>query len=158
MPWLTIDLAELFFFKKNYFLYFDTYLSISYFKIFNCPPFHSFFCRPGRLEVHVEINLPDENGRLQIFQIHTTKMKESSYLSADVNLEVLGKYWIYTITHFLSESFIWMCTNYQESNFVYWHIFRSKKNYFWFILNICYFYLNEWFIVIWVRAKNLHKK
>ncbi|KAH7676371.1 vesicle-fusing ATPase protein [Dioscorea alata] len=46
--------------------------------------------RPGRLEVHVEINLPDENGRLQILQIHTNKMKENSFLAADVSLEELG--------------------------------------------------------------------
>ncbi|PKA65358.1 Vesicle-fusing ATPase [Apostasia shenzhenica] len=46
--------------------------------------------RPGRLEVHVEINLPDENGRLQILQIHTNKMKENSFLSADVNLQELA--------------------------------------------------------------------
>ncbi|KAG5179613.1 P-loop containing nucleoside triphosphate hydrolase protein [Tribonema minus] len=32
--------------------------------------------RPGRLEVHVEIGLPDETGRLQIITIHTSKMKE----------------------------------------------------------------------------------
>jgi vesicle-fusing ATPase len=31
--------------------------------------------RPGRLEMHVEIGLPDEEGRLQILQIHTQKMK-----------------------------------------------------------------------------------
>ena len=31
--------------------------------------------RPGRLELHLEIGLPDENGRLQIFKIHTSKMK-----------------------------------------------------------------------------------
>ncbi|RLM93965.1 hypothetical protein C2845_PM08G25320 [Panicum miliaceum] len=42
--------------------------------------------RPGRLEVHIEINLPDENGRFQILQIHTNKMKQSSFLSPDVNL------------------------------------------------------------------------
>ncbi|XP_077229727.1 AAA-type ATPase family protein [Tasmannia lanceolata] len=42
--------------------------------------------RPGRLEVHVEISLPDENGRLQILHIHTNKMKESSFLAADVSL------------------------------------------------------------------------
>ena len=27
--------------------------------------------RPGRLEVHIEIGLPDEAGRLQILKIHT---------------------------------------------------------------------------------------
>ncbi|KAL9160213.1 hypothetical protein ABFS82_08G185600 [Erythranthe guttata] len=46
--------------------------------------------RPGRLEVQVEISLPDENGRLQILQIHTNKMKESSFLAPDVNLEALA--------------------------------------------------------------------
>ncbi|AQK53956.1 Vesicle-fusing ATPase [Zea mays] len=45
--------------------------------------------RPGRLEVHIEINLPDENGRLQILQIHTNKMKENSFLSPDINLQEL---------------------------------------------------------------------
>lgn len=47
-------------------------------------------CRPGRLEVQVEISLPDENGRLQILQIHTNKMKENSFLAPDVNLQELG--------------------------------------------------------------------
>ncbi|KAG5023338.1 Vesicle-fusing ATPase [Glycine max] len=46
--------------------------------------------RPGRLEVQVEISLPDENGRLQILQIHTNKMKENSFLAADVNLQELA--------------------------------------------------------------------
>ncbi|KAG9444477.1 hypothetical protein H6P81_015817 [Aristolochia fimbriata] len=46
--------------------------------------------RPGRLEVHVEISLPDENGRMQILQIHTSKMKENSFLASDVNLEELA--------------------------------------------------------------------
>ncbi|URE37301.1 hypothetical protein MUK42_17091 [Musa troglodytarum] len=46
--------------------------------------------RPGRLEVHVEINLPDENGRFQILQIHTNKMKENSFLAPDVSLQELA--------------------------------------------------------------------
>ena len=33
--------------------------------------------RPGRLEMHVEIGLPDEAGRLQIINIHTAKMRAS---------------------------------------------------------------------------------
>jgi len=33
--------------------------------------------RPGRLEVHVEIGLPDEAGRLQILGIHTAKMSKA---------------------------------------------------------------------------------
>eukprot|EP00249_Psilotum_nudum_P022983 c28712_g1_i1 orf=181-2289(+) len=46
--------------------------------------------RPGRLEVQIEIGLPDERGRIQILQIHSSKMKENSFLSADVNLEELA--------------------------------------------------------------------
>ncbi|CAA2987388.1 vesicle-fusing ATPase [Olea europaea subsp. europaea] len=46
--------------------------------------------RPGRLEVQVEISLPDENGRLQILHIHTNKMKENSFLASDVNLQELA--------------------------------------------------------------------
>ncbi|KAL7573741.1 hypothetical protein ACA910_007776 [Epithemia clementina (nom. ined.)] len=40
--------------------------------------------RPGRLEVHVEIGLPDAEGRLQILNIHTRNMKESKRLAPDV--------------------------------------------------------------------------
>ena len=32
--------------------------------------------RPGRLEVKVEIGLPDEFGRQQILQIHTSRMQK----------------------------------------------------------------------------------
>ncbi|KAG6041945.1 hypothetical protein E4U41_000060 [Claviceps citrina] len=46
--------------------------------------------RPGRLEIHVEISLPDEPGRLQIFNIHTAKMRENKILDADVDLEELA--------------------------------------------------------------------
>lgn len=47
--------------------------------------------RPGRLEVHMEIGLPDEVGRLQILKIHTKKMLEGGFLSKDVDLAVLAK-------------------------------------------------------------------
>lgn len=30
--------------------------------------------RPGRLEVQIEIGLPDEKGRVQILKIHTNKV------------------------------------------------------------------------------------
>lgn len=30
--------------------------------------------RPGRLEVHIEIGIPDEHGRLQILKIHTKQL------------------------------------------------------------------------------------
>jgi len=42
--------------------------------------------RPGRLEVQIEIGLPDEKGRLQIFSIHTTKIRTSGHTAADVDL------------------------------------------------------------------------
>lgn len=43
--------------------------------------------RPGRLEVQIEIGLPDQTGRLQILNIHTARLRENSKLSSDVNLE-----------------------------------------------------------------------
>lgn len=42
--------------------------------------------RPGRLEVHMEISLPDEKGRYQILNIHTNKMRTNGVLDGDVNL------------------------------------------------------------------------
>lgn len=35
--------------------------------------------RPGRIEVQLEISLPDEVGRLQILRIHTARMKFVKY-------------------------------------------------------------------------------
>lgn len=46
--------------------------------------------RPGRLEVHVEISLPDEPGRLEILNIHTAKMKTNGLLDPNVNLAELA--------------------------------------------------------------------
>lgn len=46
--------------------------------------------RPGRFEVHVEINLPDEKGRVQILNIHTRKMRENGYMGSDVSIEELA--------------------------------------------------------------------
>lgn len=42
--------------------------------------------RPGRLEVQMEISLPDEKGRLQILTIHTAKMRINNILDRDVDL------------------------------------------------------------------------
>lgn len=47
--------------------------------------------RSGRLEVHMEISLPDEFGRGQILKIHTNKMRENGKLSSDVDLTTLAK-------------------------------------------------------------------
>ncbi|KAJ1973882.1 transport between ER and Golgi ATPase protein [Dimargaris xerosporica] len=46
--------------------------------------------RPGRLEVHMEIGLPDERGRLQILKIHTGKMRTNNVMGHDVDLDELA--------------------------------------------------------------------
>ncbi|WFD43818.1 vesicle-fusing ATPase [Malassezia psittaci] len=46
--------------------------------------------RPGRLEVHMEINLPDEHGRLQILNIQTAKMRGNNIMDRDVKLDELA--------------------------------------------------------------------
>jgi vesicle-fusing ATPase len=46
--------------------------------------------RPGRFEVHIEIGLPDEPGRIQILNIHTKNMRNSKLLGADVDLAVIA--------------------------------------------------------------------
>ncbi|KPM34026.1 Vesicular-fusion protein sec18 [Neonectria ditissima] len=46
--------------------------------------------RPGRLEVHLEISLPDEQGRLEILKIHTAKMRENGLLHPDVDVAELA--------------------------------------------------------------------
>ena len=47
--------------------------------------------RPGRLEVQIEIGLPDERGRVQILNIHTSKFSKEGVLSPEVSLEQLAK-------------------------------------------------------------------
>lgn len=47
--------------------------------------------RPGRLELHLEISLPDEFGRSQILNIHTNKLRESNHLGSDVDIGQLAK-------------------------------------------------------------------
>ena len=49
------------------------------------------FLRPGRMEVHVEISLPNESGRLEILNIHTSHMRENSIISSDVSLENIAE-------------------------------------------------------------------
>ncbi|KAL1882088.1 hypothetical protein VTK73DRAFT_2497 [Phialemonium thermophilum] len=46
--------------------------------------------RPGRLEVQIEISLPDEFGRSQILRIHTSKMKENNVMADDVDIAELA--------------------------------------------------------------------
>ncbi|KAK9174052.1 ATPase family associated with various cellular activities (AAA) family protein [Cryptosporidium meleagridis] len=47
--------------------------------------------RPGRFEVQIEIGLPDSEGRLEILEIHTKQMRESSRLANDVDLIALAQ-------------------------------------------------------------------
>ncbi|KAI0371595.1 AAA-domain-containing protein [Pilatotrama ljubarskyi] len=46
--------------------------------------------RPGRLEVHMEISLPDEKGRVQILNIHTAKMRQNGVMDSDVDIYELA--------------------------------------------------------------------
>ena len=47
--------------------------------------------RPGRLEVHKEIGLPNRDGRRQILDIHTEKMRKNGLLGKDVNLDNMAE-------------------------------------------------------------------
>jgi len=47
--------------------------------------------RPGRFEIHLEIGLPDEKGRRQIFDIHTKKMRDNALIDKDVDLDRMAK-------------------------------------------------------------------
>ncbi|KAF2083560.1 vesicle-fusing ATPase [Saccharata proteae CBS 121410] len=47
--------------------------------------------RPGRLELHMEISLPDEHGRAQILKIHTMKMRNNDIMAPDVDLDELAR-------------------------------------------------------------------
>ena len=46
--------------------------------------------RAGRLEVHIEITLPDEKGRHEILNIHTRKIRENELISPDVEIKNLA--------------------------------------------------------------------
>lgn len=47
--------------------------------------------RPGRLEIHLEIGLPDEHGRRQIFEIHTRHMRKNNLIDEGVDFDYLAK-------------------------------------------------------------------
>ncbi|KDR09213.1 Vesicle-fusing ATPase 1 [Zootermopsis nevadensis] len=46
--------------------------------------------RPGRLEVQMEIGLPNEQGRFQILNIHTSRMKDYKKINPDVDIKELA--------------------------------------------------------------------
>jgi hypothetical protein len=47
--------------------------------------------RPGRLEVHVEISLPDADGRVQILKIHTAAMRVNGFLDPTVDIDDIAR-------------------------------------------------------------------
>lgn len=47
--------------------------------------------RPGRLEVHIEISLPDEVGRQEILKIHTATLSKNNLLGKTVEMEALAR-------------------------------------------------------------------
>lgn len=47
--------------------------------------------RPGRFELHVEIKIPDEEGRNEILEIHTSKLLKGGFLNSDVNLREISQ-------------------------------------------------------------------
>ena len=48
------------------------------------------FLRPGRLELQIEVSLPDDQGRQDIFRIHTNPIAKAKRLGADVSIEELA--------------------------------------------------------------------
>ena len=46
--------------------------------------------RPGRLEVHIEIGIPDEKGRVQILKIHTKQLEQEHLLGKNVDINELA--------------------------------------------------------------------
>ena len=47
--------------------------------------------RPGRLEVLMEISMPDEHGRYQILNIHTAEMRKNGVMDPDVDIKELAR-------------------------------------------------------------------
>lgn len=46
--------------------------------------------RPGRFDVHIEVGLPNEEGREQILHIHTKNLAANGLLDASVNIKQLA--------------------------------------------------------------------
>jgi vesicle-fusing ATPase len=47
--------------------------------------------RPGRFEVHIEVPLPDQEGRGQILLIHSRQLRESNMIDSKMNWDVLAE-------------------------------------------------------------------
>lgn len=46
--------------------------------------------RPGRIEIQLEISLPDRDGRVDILKIHTSRMRENHMLDPSVDIRHLA--------------------------------------------------------------------
>ncbi|KAJ4457537.1 putative Vesicular-fusion protein SEC18 [Paratrimastix pyriformis] len=46
--------------------------------------------RPGRFEVHIEVKLPDQAGRVEILRIHTAKLLQNGFLGQTVDLGAIA--------------------------------------------------------------------
>ena len=47
--------------------------------------------RPGRFQVHIEVKLPNAEGRQQILKIHTKNLRENKLLDSGCKLDELAK-------------------------------------------------------------------
>ena len=47
--------------------------------------------RPGRFEVHVEVGLPNREGRREILNIHTTSMRSNNLMDSDIDLDAMAE-------------------------------------------------------------------
>lgn len=47
--------------------------------------------RPGRFEVQIEIGLPNKDGRREIFDIHTKKMRDAGVMDASVDIDEMAE-------------------------------------------------------------------
>jgi vesicle-fusing ATPase len=47
--------------------------------------------RPGRFEVHIEVNLPTTEGREQIIKIHTKNLRNNKLLDPNCRLDELAR-------------------------------------------------------------------
>lgn len=48
--------------------------------------------RPGRLEVHIEVKMPDEASRKEILRIHTECMSNAGRIGTDIDLDTLANF------------------------------------------------------------------
>ncbi|XP_037497554.1 vesicle-fusing ATPase [Jatropha curcas] len=46
--------------------------------------------RPGRLELHIKVDLPDEEARFNILKVHANTLEQRGYFQPDVNLEEIA--------------------------------------------------------------------